>query len=61
MPSVAMKVVASATRIKIESFDFKNPVSNCGDDGTEGKDWRHFPAGTDRRFYRFVNSLRIFR
>ncbi len=36
--SVAMEGgVASATRIKIESFDLKNPVSNCGDDGTEGK------------------------
>jgi hypothetical protein len=29
--------VASIARIKINSFDLKNPVSNCGDDGTEGK------------------------
>jgi thiol:disulfide interchange protein len=29
--------VASTTRIKIKSFDLKNPVSNCGDDSTEGK------------------------
>jgi thiol:disulfide interchange protein len=28
---------ASTSRIKINSFDLKNPVSNCGDDGTEGK------------------------
>jgi len=29
--------VASTARIRINSFDLKNPVSNCGDDGTEGK------------------------
>ncbi|MBS1916109.1 MAG: thioredoxin family protein [Bacteroidetes bacterium] len=29
--------VATTARIKINSFDLKNPVSNCGDDGTEGK------------------------
>lgn len=29
--------VASVARIKINSFDLKNPVNNCGDDGTEGK------------------------
>ena len=28
---------SSAFRIKIESFDLKNPVSNCGDDDAEGK------------------------
>ncbi|HLK29891.1 MAG TPA: cytochrome c biogenesis protein CcdA [Puia sp.] len=29
--------VSSVARIKINSFDLKNPVNNCGDDGTEGK------------------------
>ena len=29
--------MASATRIKIESFDINNPVSNCGDENTAGK------------------------
>ena len=29
--------VAATTRIKIKSFDLKNPVSNCGDESTEGK------------------------
>jgi thiol:disulfide interchange protein len=28
---------ASTARIKIGGFDLKNPVSNCGDEGTEGK------------------------
>lgn len=28
---------AATARIKINSFDLKNPVNNCGDDGTEGK------------------------
>ncbi len=28
---------ASTARIKINSFDLKNPVKNCGDDGTEGR------------------------
>jgi thiol:disulfide interchange protein len=27
----------STARIKISGFDLKNPVSNCGDEGTEGK------------------------
>lgn len=29
--------VITTTRIKIESFDVKNPVINCGDDSAEGK------------------------
>ncbi len=29
--------VSAVARIKINSFDLKNPVNNCGDDGTEGK------------------------
>lgn len=29
--------VSSVARIKINSFDLKNPVNHCGDDGTEGK------------------------
>jgi thiol:disulfide interchange protein DsbD len=29
--------VANTTRIKIESFDLRNPVINCGDDSAEGK------------------------
>jgi len=29
--------VSTVARIKINSFDLKNPVSSCGDDGTEGK------------------------
>jgi len=28
---------SATARIKINSFDLKNPVNNCGDDGTEGK------------------------
>ncbi|MBS1600958.1 MAG: thioredoxin family protein [Bacteroidetes bacterium] len=36
--SVALEGGQSSTaRIKINSFDLKNPVNNCGDDGTEGK------------------------
>jgi cytochrome c biogenesis protein CcdA/thioredoxin-related protein len=30
--------VSNPTRIKIESFDIKNPVSDCGDDSTGGKE-----------------------
>lgn len=29
--------VSNTSRIKIESFDLKNPVSDCGDDSAEGK------------------------
>jgi thiol:disulfide interchange protein len=29
--------VQADTRIKVASIDLKNPVSNCGDDGTKGK------------------------
>lgn len=38
--------IASATRIKIDSIDLKNPVNNCGDDDTEGKSlWTIFLLG----------------
>ncbi|MES1223832.1 MAG: cytochrome c biogenesis protein CcdA, partial [Bacteroidota bacterium] len=38
--------VVSAARIKINSFDLKNPVSNCGDDGTSNKSlWVIFLLG----------------
>jgi cytochrome c biogenesis protein CcdA/thioredoxin-related protein len=29
--------VSSVARLRINSFDLRNPVNNCGDDGTEGK------------------------
>ncbi len=38
--------VTTTTRIKIASFDLKNPVSNAGDDGTAGKSlWGIFLLG----------------
>jgi len=38
--------VTDSIRIKIESFDLKNPVSNAGDDGTAGKSlWGIFLLG----------------
>ena len=44
--------VASVARIKINSFDLKHPVNNCGDDGTEGKGLASiFFIRVDRRIY----------
>jgi len=38
--------VTSNTRIKISSLDLKDPVNNCGDDGTTGKGlWKIFLLG----------------